>query len=228
MAIHFPERKYLNFAELQSRWQAEPNDIRAAVVSGALKASMYVKEEVTFIEWVPNESRVPIPRLVVEPLLNDHGGELQLELCGWFYLQEPRETGPLDCKFRLISIAPRPDKESGPKLFEWLSLDHDVSLSEIEEKGVFMLTEIARFESEHGSQPSTPLEQENPLQTRERNSLLIIIALLTEAAGLDLDANSKTAGIIESAAAEKGLTLSRRAIDNHLKRARETVPTRSK
>jgi len=227
MAIHFPKRKYLNFAELQSRWQADPNDIRAAIASGALKASMHFSETVILAEWVTQE--LPwsgTTRLVPEPMWHDEGGQIKEVVNGWFYLQEPWETGAFECKFRSISFAPRPPKDEGIA-FDWYFLDRDISLADVEAKGVFMFTEIARFESTYGAQPQATTELESQLQTRERNSLLIIIALLTEAAGLDLDANSKTAGIIESEAAKKGIALSRRAIDNHLKRARETLPLRS-
>ena len=227
MAIHFPERKYLNFAELQARWQADPNDIRVAIASGALKVSMHFKEQVTAIKWLRREHPWGDHEFVPEPVWDEDAEEMKFSTNRWFYLQEPRETGPFACTFRLISLRPRPPKE-GAGSGDWYSLGRDISLTEVEANGVFMFTEIASFENSYGEQPPAAAEQESPLQTRERNSLLLIIALLTEAAGLDIDANSKNAGIIESAAAAKGLTLSRRAIDNHLKRARETLPIRSK
>lgn len=64
----------------------------------------------------------------------------------------------------------------------------------------------------------TPASEERALQTKERNSLLSIIGLVAELAKLDLREISKAAQVIESAAELKGLKLSRRAIEEHLKK----------
>ena len=56
------------------------------------------------------------------------------------------------------------------------------------------------------SEPETPMER--PLMQRERNSLLVIIAALAEAHGIDVKRTSKAAMEIESATIRKGTRVS--------------------
>jgi hypothetical protein len=65
---------------------------------------------------------------------------------------------------------------------------------------------------------NTAASDERALQTKERNSLLSIIGLVAEIAKLELREVSKAAQVVESAAELKGLKLSRRAIEEHLKK----------
>ena len=56
------------------------------------------------------------------------------------------------------------------------------------------------------------------VSTKERHSLLAIIGLLAEQAGFDIEKASKTASAIENAALLKGVQLSKRNIEGHLKK----------
>ena len=58
---------------------------------------------------------------------------------------------------------------------------------------------------------------EKPLGTRERTTLLVIIAALADAAKLDIKRPSKTAAAIEAATTRIGARVSVRAIEEHLK-----------
>jgi hypothetical protein len=71
-----------------------------------------------------------------------------------------------------------------------------------------------------------PAATERSLETRERTSLLTIIAALAEAAGLSLEHPSKTAQVIERLTETRGTRLSARAIENHITRARQLTQTR--
>ena len=66
--------------------------------------------------------------------------------------------------------------------------------------------------------PPEETPSDTPLATRERNSLLAIIGLLTEMSSLDLRTISKSAAVIENAASMKGVKLSRRTIEEHFKK----------
>ena len=66
-------------------------------------------------------------------------------------------------------------------------------------------------------------QDDKPLLTKERNSLLAIIGLLADQSGLDRRATSKTAQIIESAASLNGIKLSRRTIEEHLKKVSQAI-----
>jgi hypothetical protein len=63
-------------------------------------------------------------------------------------------------------------------------------------------------------EPATEL----PLKSRERDSLLVIIAALAALNGIDVKRPSKAAMEIESATIRKGARISARAIENHLRR----------
>lgn len=70
--------------------------------------------------------------------------------------------------------------------------------------------------------------EEKPLGTRERNNLLTIIAVLCKEAKLDYKAASKTADLIQSAAASMGVTIGETTIREHLKKIPDALGTRMK
>jgi hypothetical protein len=66
-----------------------------------------------------------------------------------------------------------------------------------------------------------------PVESRERSTLLTIIAALAAKAGVDLKRPSKAAVEIESYIAALGATVAARTIENHLKRIPENLERRS-
>lgn len=66
-----------------------------------------------------------------------------------------------------------------------------------------------------------PLEesQERPLATRERTSLLWMVAALARMAQLEIEKPSKAANVVVAKVAELGGSISNRAVENHLKAA---------
>lgn len=67
-----------------------------------------------------------------------------------------------------------------------------------------------------------------PLRTRERNTLLSIIATLCKEAKMDYSRPSKTAGLIRDMAARMGLDLGESTIEGHLKKIPDALETRMK
>lgn len=85
------------------------------------------------------------------------------------------------------------------------------------------------FPRSRGKQPSPHRDDaERPLMTKERNTLLAIIGVLANMAGLDIKKASKTGEIIESEAAKLGLSLSRRSAMDHLSRVPDAMATKGK
>lgn len=74
----------------------------------------------------------------------------------------------------------------------------------------------------------TELAIEKPLGTRERDTLLTIIAVLAKEAKLQIDQPGKTALYIEGLTNELGAPVSKRAIEDHLKKIPNALETRMK
>ena len=74
----------------------------------------------------------------------------------------------------------------------------------------------------------TAAKQEKPLTTRERNTLLAIIAALCNEAKIDHTKPSKAADYILSTADKMGLSISKRGIEEHLKKIPDMLASRMK
>ncbi|MBA3590634.1 hypothetical protein [Methylibium sp.] len=82
-------------------------------------------------------------------------------------------------------------------------------------------------------QPSSETKKDaaavdTPIGTRERNTLLSIIATLAKEAGIALDQPSKAAESIANAAQLQGLTIARRTIEEKLKLIPDAIAARGK
>ena len=75
---------------------------------------------------------------------------------------------------------------------------------------------------------AAPPAEEKPLQTRERGTLLAIIAVLCREAGLDYSRHAKTAGIIKRTAETMGLDLGETTIEGKLKSIPDVIEGRSR
>jgi hypothetical protein len=70
------------------------------------------------------------------------------------------------------------------------------------------------------------VEDEKPLSTRERNTLLTIIAALCKEAGVDCARPAKAAGQIKNMASLMGIEIGETTIEEHLKKIPDAVATR--
>lgn len=144
---------------------------------------------------------------------------------GWFYLQEPSDTGPFACTFQLVSEGSHPVKDdSDPWPSDWYRLEQSVTLEQVEEKGVVMLTEVARFESHH-DKPSSPGEAGHHLGTRERETLLkLVLGMAIEGYRFDpRAARNEAPAEIASDLAKHGMQLSDDTVRKWLKEAANSV-----
>lgn len=185
MAIKLPKRNFVTFPEVCERWQCSENDIRELIIEEQLKPSFFLgNQSGYFIDFKYDDtifgSRI-VKKLRFEP---EHQLVPNRDL---FYLRDPRRVGALDCDFRFCSWSPDsaktesndPDELTSNSQVEWCLLDNRISLEEVLSSGVVTNIEIARFEAKlkHSS--------EKTLATRERKSLLTIIAALCEPAGIN-------------------------------------------
>ena len=69
---------------------------------------------------------------------------------------------------------------------------------------------------------------DKPLATRERETLLTIIAALCKEAKIAYDKPAKAAGLIQSTAATMGISIGETTIEGHLKRIPDALATRMK
>jgi hypothetical protein len=69
---------------------------------------------------------------------------------------------------------------------------------------------------------------DKPLATRERDTLLTIIAALCKDAGHDYTKHAKAAGLIQSTAAQMGVSIGETTIEGHLKKIPDALATRMK
>ena len=69
---------------------------------------------------------------------------------------------------------------------------------------------------------------EKELGTRERNTLLSIIAVLCKEAKLDYNKSAKTAGFIQGIADSMGVSIGETTIENHLKKIPDALETRTR
>ncbi len=72
------------------------------------------------------------------------------------------------------------------------------------------------------------LTPERPLGTRERNTLLCMIAALCKDVGYDYAKSAKTAGLILSTSTKMGMSLGETTIEGHLKKITNAVATRTR
>ncbi|WP_166299882.1 hypothetical protein [Bradyrhizobium sp. 2S1] len=78
------------------------------------------------------------------------------------------------------------------------------------------------------SRVSKPIEgTEKPIERRERNTLLVVIAALANMAKVDVSKPSAAGAAIESKTAQMGARVAARTIENHLKRIPEALDSRS-
>jgi hypothetical protein len=217
MALHLPKRPYIKFDELIKRWACEPNDIRYAIATGSLKPSILPAGELTAAKW---EDVAPpgAEEWVAEPLYIG-GGPWRLTPRGWLYCQSPKQTGAYGCTFYLAADERDADVGELPYAL-WYFLDAPMSMADVERDAVFLLTEIARFESADANTDKAELGK----RTKEHNTLLRIVYGMAVAPPYNFNSlaqRSEAAATISSATAAAGCLVSDETVRKYLKMASE-------
>lgn len=232
MTIKLPSRSYLTLQELAVRWECTENDLRDLIISGNLKPCYFINhvaQKVRFRREVDDGEAYWLP-ITTETYEDDEGRQRAklYDTSGAYYLLHPEVTSALNCKFYLFSkdrdhVQGEDEQNicfmlSGVKEWELISLDM------VFEKGMVLLSEVARFEE----QIVETQVNDDSLKTRERNTLLIIIAALCKEAKIDYKKPAKAAGFIQSTAEKMGLSIGESTIEGHLKKIVDALESRMK
>jgi hypothetical protein len=218
--MKFIAKKHYTFAELAGRWKCELNDLVQAVIGGELIPSVHIdgKYGLNFFTVDHNvEAGLQIERVFDGDDLATGGRR------GFHYLIWPRRTGVADCQFCYFS-EDATGHDEGDICFE---LTSPIGMAHVLEQGVFMPNEVARVEAISDDQ-SAAQPTEKTLSTTERKTLLTIIAALAKYGRIELKECGKSAQFISGLTAEIGATVSKRAIEEHLKKIPDALEVRRK
>lgn len=229
MVIKIPPRKYLTFNELLLRWQCTENDLRYLIVNGELKPAIKATQPLKLVDWeydVMAEGCVPCGNKE-----NGSGYAIEVQPTGWLYLQYPAHITPLNCEFRLASRARDPSAPAepwDPPLYDWFWLPYEIEMASVELEAAFLMEEVLKYETRHDAEAPQPHRVEKPIGTRERDTLLTIIAVACREAKLDYSKPSKTAALIQDSAAKLGIAIGETTVEGHLKKIPEALRARMK
>lgn len=141
----------------------------------------------------------------------------------FFFVEKPIERGDLQSielekRFRICFDIKKSLGDFDP---ERLTFSRETLDDWLREKGYQSPYSFCRLPSqEHG--------EEKPLATKERTTLLTLIALLAEEAEIDLSKPSKAATALVSRAETKGIQIGQRTIEEHLKKIPDALEKRGK
>lgn len=220
MAIKLPPRDSLTLPELAKRWECSENDLRDLIVSGELRPSFIINKvahKVRFDKTSDDTGEYWQP--VTIGSFEGDDGKLRPKLYtveGAYYLLHPDITSSLDCQFFYFSKDKNHIKGIGDEnnCFMLTKAGQSISLDTVFQKGMVMMSEVARFE-EQGIDTS---HAEKPLGTRERDTLLRIIATLCQEAKIDYKKPAKAANLIVNSASSMGISIGETTIEEHLKK----------
>lgn len=219
MAIKLPERSYFTFSEVMTRWQCTENDIRHLVINEKLRPSYFIGRDIEYRELEQRDAGSFESVTVTEEMrfLNE----------GFYYLQTGIQLGPFDCEFDCFTSSREPPRLAEGELSGFYFMEKPLPLSHVLEHGVVTMEELAFVERALSAQ-SERGEPSKDVATRERNTLLTIIAALCKEAGIDYSKPAKAAGMIQSTAAKMGVSIGETTIEGHLKKIPDALGTRMK
>lgn len=233
MAIKLPPRTYLTLPELSTRWDCTENDLRDLIVRGDLKPSYIINHVAQKVRFrLDNDDSGPYWLYETIGTVEDDDGKPHPKLYdtdGAYYLLHPTVTSAFDCRFYLFSqdrdhVEGTEDTNICFRLTGGRVWPHGITLDMVFKNGMVTLSEVVRFEE----QQMEPQPLDKPLQTRERNTLLSIIAVLCKEAKIDYTRSAKAAGYIQSTASLMGLSLGESTIEGHLKKVDDALASRMK
>lgn len=192
MAIHIP-RKYLTFSELIERWKCEENDIRDAIISGSLVPSIFVHGKLQWAEFVPTTDFLARRgALEAKGRFNVDGDPFMLTIDSWLDLRNPVEVGVMACVFPVLCSSATAAPEVGLTVADWYIPSRPIEIQQVVDEGVFMMSEVVRFESE-----AVGKSTDRAAGDKARRTLLNIIAVLKELASAKRDKDLSQSELIQ-------------------------------
>lgn len=222
MKIRLPEKRFFSIAELAQRWECAPNDVQHLLDIGELPrsekhAAIQGKRKIYWGYYGYNRNGdnpcflpLPSPAETEKWKKDAREDELVIELpvqCVGPFDGVEHHNLFMECARVVGEI-----RETNPEVFECVILLSDV-----------LIFESASIQQE-GRTDQLPIEKF--LGNRERDSLLTIIAVLCKEAKLDTAKHAKTAGLIQGAAAQMGVSIGETTIENHLKKIPDALSNR--
>ena len=217
------QRDYLTFAELMTRWQSSENDLRHAIICGALKPCVLLTGWRTRLYWIGQDEH---GFMHDTEIWDDSNDAMKFIAEGWHYLQAPRQTDPFECVFYYASND-RDAEMNEDSSSNWYALNRKMNLKDVEKSAVFLITEIQKYEADNsllGAAVVSP-ETDKPLGTTERNTLLkLVIGMAIKGYLYDpMALKSATLKEIVDDLAELGIAIDNGTVRKYLKEAANTV-----
>ncbi len=169
MAIKLPPRDSLTLPELAKRWECSENDLRDLIVRGKLRPSFIINKvahKVNFYKMSDDAGEYWQSATIGSFEGDDGKPHPQLyDVEGAYYLLHPDVTSSLDCQFFYLSKDKNHIQGPGDEnnCFMLTKAGQSISLDTVFQKGMVMMSEVARFEEQgidtsHAEKPSA-LEQ---------------------------------------------------------------------
>lgn len=215
MAIKLPEKKYFTFAELKDRWSCEEGDFFHWILDGALVPSYFFEQDFVaynYEEYSANDGKT-----------DDLWFSTEDGKCGFLYLIKPKLVHAFQFELSIASY------ERTPNSMALQLIGKRFDFQDVLSECVVMFSEVELMEAnalETDTQAIDPKHQsttDKPLSSKERISLLKIIAVLCKEAKLDYKTHSKTAGFIAGKATEVGIGIGETTIENYLKEIKNVL-----
>lgn len=229
MAFKMPELGHLTYSDLLDRWKCTDNQLRNAIISGDLVPAIFVDGHCALVDWQYDSFEGYVPE---DAATDGQGEEIRLRVVGPLFLQRPKTLGPWDCEFRVASNVARPEIPDSPgwmQIHNWYWTPDPLTLDDVSRESVFLMSEVRAFEARHSAigEPVTP-EPDAPITTRERNTLLTIIAALCTEAKVDYTKASKSGELIAGMVKAMGADIGPTTIRDHLKKIPDALASRMK
>ena len=222
MVMKFSVKKHFTFADLESRWACSSSDLIQAVIDGELIPSIHLDGKYELKIFTADHSVES--ELQLESVFNGDD-PIQKGRIGFHYLICPLRTEVADCKFSCFSDQATGHDE-GDVCFE---LSAPISMAYVQANGVFMLDEVARVEAiSVDSSTGKTSKEPRPLATKERDTLLTIIAALAKHGKIAIKDRGKSAEFISGLTNEIGAHVAKRTIEEHLRKIPSALEVRMK
>jgi hypothetical protein len=236
-AIKLPARNFFTWDELKARWECTDNDLITAVIRAVVKPCIRVHTDLRLLVWREND----LTGEMMESWYIGPGGlPAHFHLFSWLYLQDPIQTHPFNCEFSRVNCERDAEKDHIVSCSEELKplikqvhyavrlkLPEPLRIEDVKNDAVFLHREVTAYEALHGAD-AVVAKVDQPLATRERNTMLSMIAVLCKEAKLDYKTPAKTAGRIRAAAEIMGIGIGETTIEGHLKKIPDGPETRMK
>lgn len=220
--MKFKAKKHYTFTELAARWECEIDDLVQAVIDHELIPSIHISG--TYSQHFFTVDHTLEESLQIERV-SEGDSSVTTGRTGFHYLIWPRRTGITDCQFCFFSDKATGHDE-GDICFE---LTDPIDMAHVLKMGFFLPAEVARVEAtSDGSAVNKVTEKSPHLKTRERDTLLTIIAALAKHGKISINEYGKSAGFISGLTDEIGAHVAKRTIEEHLKKIPGAIEVRMK